>query len=370
MAVVNLVYGITFPLMALVLDGQGVSKTLIGLSTMAQAFAIILLAPMAPGLLRRFAPSRLMQTITVLLALLFLLAGLFPNVWFWFPLRFIIGALTALLWIASEALINDLAEDHWRGRVIGVYASVGAAGFALGPLLLILTGSEGLLPFLSTVIMILLAGIPLFVVTHRRLDQSGSEGQGFWKLFLLAPAVMLANLAYAATAESQLTFFPIFAISLGVSENFSLGLMSIMGMGAMILVMPFSWLADRFDKMGLLALCVLLTMGGFLIMPAMIQYPVGGSLFAFVFGGIEGMIYALGVMLVGERFKGHMLAGATTLFTAFWGAGTVVGPLMTGVGMDQFGADQMALILFLMFTLFLPLPVISWWRNRGVTTDA
>ena len=31
MAVVNLVYGITFPLLALVLDGQGVSKTLIGL---------------------------------------------------------------------------------------------------------------------------------------------------------------------------------------------------------------------------------------------------------------------------------------------------------------------------------------------------
>ena len=33
MAVVNLVYGITFPLLALVLDAQGVSKTLIGLST-------------------------------------------------------------------------------------------------------------------------------------------------------------------------------------------------------------------------------------------------------------------------------------------------------------------------------------------------
>ena len=33
MAVVNLVYGITFPLLALVLDAQNVSKTLIGLST-------------------------------------------------------------------------------------------------------------------------------------------------------------------------------------------------------------------------------------------------------------------------------------------------------------------------------------------------
>jgi len=364
MAVVNLVYGITFPLLALVLDDQGVSKTLIGLSTMAQALAVVVLAPLAPAMLRRFAPSRLMQGVTVLLALLFVVAGLVPNVWFWFPLRFIIGALTALLWISSEALINDLAEEKWRGRVIGIYAAVGSAGFALGPMLLIFTGSTGMLPFYSTSALILCAGIPLFIVAHRPLGHSGEAGHGLWKLFLLAPAIMLANMVYAATAESQLTFFPIFAMSLGVSEDFSLGLMSIMGIGAMILVMPLSWLADHVDRMGLLAVCVLLTMAGLLMMPSLIQQPLIGGVFAFVFGGVEGMLYALGVILVGARFKGAMLAAATTTFTACWGAGTVLGPLMTGVGMDHFGADRMALILFGMFALFLPLPVVSWWRSR------
>ena len=162
MAVVNLVYGITFPLLALVLDAQGTSKTLIGLSTIAQAVAVLLIAPWAPGLLRRFAPSRLMQIVSVFLSILFIIAGLFPNVWFWFPLRFVIGALTAMLWILSETLINDLAEDRWRGRIIGLYAAFGAAGFAMGPLLLILTGSEGMLPFYSTSALILMAGIPLF----------------------------------------------------------------------------------------------------------------------------------------------------------------------------------------------------------------
>ena len=154
MAVVNLVYGITFPLLALVLDAQGVSKTLIGLNTIAQAVAVMLIAPWTPGLLRRFAPSRVMQVVTVALAVLFILAGLFPNVWFWFPLRLVIGASTALLWISSEALINELAEESRRGRIVGLYASIGAAGFALGPLLLILTGSSGMLPFYTTSAMI------------------------------------------------------------------------------------------------------------------------------------------------------------------------------------------------------------------------
>ena len=85
MAVVNLVYGITFPLMALVLDQQGISKTLIGLNTMTQAVAILAIAPFAPRLMVRFSPARIMQSSTVVLALLFVLAGWYPNVYFWFP---------------------------------------------------------------------------------------------------------------------------------------------------------------------------------------------------------------------------------------------------------------------------------------------
>ena len=65
-------------------------------------------------------------------------------------------------------------------------------------------------------------------------------------------------MVYAAAAESVLTFFPLFGMSLGLSENFTLYLLTIVGLGTMILVMPISWLADRVDRMGLLLACVLL----------------------------------------------------------------------------------------------------------------
>ena len=363
MAVVNLVYGITFPLLALVLDAQGTSKTLIGLSTIAQAVAVLVIAPWAPGLLRRFAPSRLMQIVSVFLSILFIIAGLFPNVWFWFPLRFVIGALTAMLWILSETLINDLAEDRWRGRIIGLYAAFGAAGFAMGPLLLILTGSEGMLPFYSTSALILMAGIPLFFVSHKRIGHEKEKADGLWKIFLLAPTIMLINVVYAASAESMITFFPIFGISMGLSESLALGLMTVMGLGAMILTLPISWLADHVDRMSLLVVCLLLTMLGLFFMPQMIQLPLIAGVFAFLFGGVEGMIYVLGLILVGERFKGGALAAATTMFTACWGAGTVVGPLLVGMGMDRYGTNYMAFIILLFFVIFLPLPVAAWVRS-------
>jgi MFS family permease len=364
MAVVNLVYGITFPLLALVLDAQGVSKTLIGLNTIAQAAAVIVIAPWAPGLMRRFAPSRIMQTVTVLLAALFILAGWFPNVWFWFPLRFVIGGMTALLWISSEALINELAEEQWRGRIIGFYASVGAAGFALGPLLLILTGSEGMPPFYATSALILLAGIPLFAVVHRPVGRAEEQYAGLWNVFRLAPTIMLANVVYAASAESLMTFFPLFGMSLGMSQDATLGLLTVMGFGTMILVMPISWLADHVDRMGLLSACVVLTIVGLALMPWLIRIPWVSGAYVFLFGGIEGMIYALGVILVGQRFSGAMLAAATTMFTACWGVGTLLGPLLVGIGMDGMGAGWMPFIVLAMFAVFLPLPVGSYLRVR------
>lgn len=365
MAVVNLVYGITFPLLALVLDGQGVSKTLIGLNTVAQAAAILAVAPLAPRWLIRFDPARLMQWSGLSLAGLFILAGLWQNVWFWFPLRFVIGALTALLWIASEALINTHSDDAWRGRITGIYASVGAAGFAIGPLLLIVTGSSGWAPFLATAGLVAVSALPLLAV-ERAPSMPDATPVGLWRVVRLAPVIMLANVVYAASAESLITFFPLFGAALGLGQPFSLFLMTVTAVGGMVLILPLGWLADHVNRMGLMAACVALTAIGFAIMPWAVVAPVPLALaFVFVFGGVEGMIYALGVALVGERFRGAALAAATTAFTTCWGVGTILGPMVSGAGMDRWGGDALAWIAGAFFVLFLPLPLWAWWRDRS-----
>jgi MFS family permease len=269
-----------------------------------------------------------------------------------------------MLWISSEALINQLAEDRWRGRIIGIYASVGAAGFALGPLLLIATGSEGILPFISTSTLILVAAIPLFVARGYSLAPVGSEKTaGVWKIFMLAPTIMLANIVYAASQESMVTFFPLFGVHMGLSTDFSLWLMTMIAVGSMVLILPLGWLADHVNRMGLLVGCIVLTMLGLLAMPYLIPHTLPAQIFAFVFGGVEGMIYALGVILIGEQFKGAMLAAASTTFTACWAAGTVIGPFLVGVGMDHFGDQHMLTILFFFFAIYLPFPVVAWIRS-------
>ncbi|MCK5326081.1 MAG: hypothetical protein KAJ57_08730, partial [Woeseiaceae bacterium] len=60
MVVVNLVYGLTLPLLSLVLDAEGISKTIIGLSIVAQASAGVVITPFVPRLMTRIGPGRLM----------------------------------------------------------------------------------------------------------------------------------------------------------------------------------------------------------------------------------------------------------------------------------------------------------------------
>lgn len=365
MAVVNLVYGISFPLLALVLDQQGVSKTLIGLNTVVQAAAILMVAPIAPRLMNRFSAASIMQLSALTLAALFLLLGALPSVGLWFILRLLVGAATALLWIASESLINELAEEHWRGRIIAVYSSVGAAGFALGPLLLIATGSDGMLPFVATASLVGLAALPLWMVKATLSPANPGKGYVLWKLFRIAPVVMLANVVYAASVESMITFFPLFGIRMGLSQEVSLLILTTIAVGGMLLVLPLGWLADRVSRLGLLTACVLLSMIGFLLMPWFVQAPLAIVLvYAFCFGGVEGMIYALGVTLVGERFKGQDLALATTAFTVAWGVGTIIGPMLSGIGMDLFGKQVLPFVAASFFALYLPLPLMAWLESR------
>ena len=354
MVIVNLVYGLTLPLLSLVLDAQGINRTMIGLSVVAQASAGVVLAPIMPRLILRTGAARAMRYATILAAATLIALGLLQDIYAWFPLRFLLGGAAAMLWSASEAMINDLAEDNWRGRIIGMYGSAGAAGFALGPLVLLMTGTEGLLPFLVTAAIVTVASLPLFWLRNDT-DADVDGGQvSLRRIFWLVPHIMILNLVYAAAMEAFITFFPLLGIHIGLGEARSLSLLTIFALGGVLLQLPLGWLADHMRRYRLLLLCLITTIAGFLIFPQVVSAPVGGPVFVFALGGAEGMIYALGVILLGQTFRGTDLAAASVLFTGMWGAGMMIGPALVGIGMDLFGNESLPILIAAVYALYLP----------------
>jgi MFS family permease len=354
MVIVNLVYGLTLPLLSLVLDSQGHSKTVIGLSIVAQASGGVLLAPLMPRLIMRFGAARVMQQATLLSAVMLVALGLFQNVYLWLPMRFLLGASGSMLWSASETVINELADNDWRGRIIGMYGSAGAAGFALGPLVLIMTGTEGVLPFFVTAALVVAASLPLFWLTNAANAHGNEDHPSLRRVFRLVPHIMLLNLTYAAAVESFIAFFPLYGIHIGLGEARSLSLLTTFALGGVVLQLPLGWLADHMHRQKLLLTCIVLTIIGFLALPDVITRSVAGPIFVFTLGGVEGMIYALGIILLGQRFRGAELAAASVLYTGMWGAGTMLGPMIVGAGMDALGDSRMPYLIAAIYLIYLP----------------
>ena len=364
MAVTSLIYGFSYPLLALVLERQGVDETLIGLNTATQGLAIFAVAPFASAAIRRLGPARLMLASVGLSLVLFLLLPVFPGVYPWFVIRFLLGAANAFLWIAGEAWINAMAEERTRGRVVGLYATALSAGFTLGPLILAQTGSEGWLPFLVSAALIAASGLPLFFAQSLAPAIEGKPAARLLAFLWLAPTAMVANFTTAAADSALITFLPLYSMGLGLEENLSLYLITALGLGGIACQVPIGWLADHVERRLLLAASVVAILIATLILPFVTALTPWNWLVLFLVGGLLGSFYTLGLVLLGEQFRGAELAGATAVFSSMWSVGSIVGLPVAGGAMDFLPPHGLPLALVVMFLAFLPFPIVSYVHRR------
>lgn len=118
------------------------------------------------------------------------------------------------------------------------------------------------------------------------------------------------------------------------------------------------------NRRWLLVLCVALSTLGFLALPVIIATGWIGLVVCFFFGGVFGMLYSLGLIMLGERFNGPDLLAASAGFSMMWGVGTIVGPTLSGVAMDLIGAPGLIWITAGLLVIFLPMPLLARSAHR------
>lgn len=84
----------------------------------------------------------------------------------------------------------------------------------------------------------------------------------------------------------------------------------------------------------------------------------------FLVGGILGGFYTIGLVLLGEQFRGAELASATAVFSAMWGVGGVVGLPFAGAAMDLLPPHGLPIALVALFLAYLPFPIVGYVRRR------
>ena len=77
----------------------------------------------------------------------------------------------------------------------------------------------------------------------------------------------------------------------------------------------------------------------------------------------------MGTILLGERFRGAQLAGASAAFTAMYAMGVLVGPPSAGFAMDRFGPDGLIYTMITLYVLLLPIVVWVMIRQRRLQNN-
>ena len=369
MAATALIYGLSLPLLALVMHENGVDSTLIGLSTAVQSIGILLVSPFLPVFMGRVGPAALMLGAILVSLVAFLLLPVFSSVTAWFVLRFAIGSAGSVLWVCGEAWINQVATNTTRGRIVAYYSMAVAAGFSLGPFVLSVTGSEGATPFLICASIMLLSALPLLSVLRIGPRLGGERTTGLLRYLLLAPVAMLMCGQYAVVEGILLTFLPLYGMNLGLGEAQALHLIVLMGVGGIVGQLPIGWLADRVDRMMLAAISVFVLGVAAMIMPHVLARPPWNLICMPAFGMVMMGTYTIAMVIIGERFRGADLAAASALFGVMWGAGSFLGPPIGGLAMESAHAHGVPMLLALLYFGFVPFPLIAWLRRRRAAAN-
>lgn len=356
LTVFDVTTGLSYPLLALILDARGVSVALNGLNASMHPLGLVVFAALIPTLAGRLGPWRFAMGCILMTAAMLALLKIWSSLPAWFALRFVLGAAAGGLFAVSEVWINELASGRNRGRVIAVYSSLLSLGFAAGPLLLPATGIAGWPPFLLA-IGFAGAGLAALLGARRGLPPPRIETRASVFQFLaLAPTLLVTAFVFGLFDTATMGLLPLYGVRKGLDQASASYLLGALIAGNLALQFPLGWLADRTSRRAVMTACIALTAAGALLMPGLVDTPWRWPLVVVV-GTTAFGTYTLALARLGDRFSGAALLAGTAALTAMFGLGGIAGPALGGAAMDALGPDGLPLLLAAAYGLLALLAV-------------
>lgn len=368
--VFGLALGLTYPLLSLMMAATGASDFMIGLNGAMTGVGLVLSTLILPRMIRLLGGFNIVALSLVLVAGGLLIFPVSDPATHWFPLRIVFGACLNAIFVVSEAWLNAVTAERIRGRVIGVYATVMAAGFALGPLLLVGLGGAGMAPFLVGAAVI--GGSILAILPLRRRTAAGLTDMQLGTLALFIRSATLLTgvvLIFAFFDAAVMTLIPIYMLRTGFTADIGAAALSAMLIGMVAAQFPVGWLLDRYSRPAVIAGCSLAAAVGCALLPLSLGLPWLLWPLLVLLGGVSFALYTGGLTVLGEHFTGSLLMAGSAVFAFAYGVGGGLGPLVGGAVLGGLGPTAM-MVLFALVFLMLALMVRRWPLAQGATKTA
>jgi len=351
-------FGMTYPLLSLILESRGVSSDMIGINSAMMPIGILLFSPVIPFAAKRFGARNVAITAAIVTALVILSYKVFDTLAAWFLIRLVQGMTISTLFVLSEAWIVGSASDANRGKVVAIYASVLSGSFGAGPLLISFIGIEGWTPFVLGAAVVAIGVIPfIFIREDTHAEPEETHASGIIGFAPRAPMLLAAVGTFAVFDAASLSLFPVYGIQNGLDLTTSANILTALILGNVLLQFPIGWLCDKFPHRFVLAGCALITAVTLVFLPGLINSGLKWPLLILM--GTTGYgVYTVSLAALGDRFSGIDLVNGSASFALVWGFGALIGSVSGGWAMIGFGPHGLPISLALVY-LLLALGV-SW----------
>jgi MFS family permease len=336
-------YFILSPLLLLRLKGADVSSTLAGLFVATGWLGIFIMTPFASSVANRIGRRQCMWLASVMLMLCALLFTLTESLPIWFALNLVSGIAMSLRWVLSEALIAEFCPGDQRGRYVGFFQTMVSATFIIGPALLIWLGTQSAVTLwvvngLNVVGLAWTLLIPK-VPAAQDTDSARVGLHGLWHALLAHPIIMLAGFVGGFFETGVTSILPLYGLALGLGASAAAVMVSISGLGGVVLMIPAGMLADRFKDQAqgrrtLMVWSAAVMLLATLAMPFVAQTPWLAWPVVFVWGGAGGTLYTMAMTDIGSREKGITLVNSTAVLVLTYTLGGLVASGISGALID------------------------------------
>ncbi len=351
--VFGLAFGMTYPLLSLILETRGVSADMIGINSAMMPIGVLLFSSVIPVAAARFGSRNVAIAAALVTALLTIAYKVFDDLAAWFVIRLLMGMTISTLFVLSEAWIVRFSSAAHRGRVVAIYGSVLSASFGAGPALVSWIGIEGWTPFVVGALVLLLGVGPLALVREERaLEPTATRTSGLFTFAGKAPLLLAAVGVFAIFDAATLSLLPVYGIRNGLDVSTASLALSVLIVGNIVLQFPIGYLADRYPRRRVLAGCALVTGITMLLLPLVVATTWMWPLLV-VCGAAGYGVYTVALADLGDRFSGQELVTGSSAFAVMWGCGALFGSVSGGWAMTGFGIHGLPVFLAVIYLVFL-----------------
>ncbi len=270
--------------------------------------------------------------IASIMALSFIVQGLYLNIFYWCFLRIISGFCLAAAYVIIESWLMTDSSPNNKGRILSIYMIALYASQASSQMLIKNINLSSFIPYLLFGVICLISILPVSI-THECPEISKTKSHKL-KIKSIYKQVSLGiigacSAGFILSAIYGLT--PVFAKTNNISVSY---IMSITIAGGFLLQWPLGYISDIIDRRLVL---IFSTLSLFVISILMIIFSHSSAavlILSFLLGGCAFTVYPVSITQVCDRIDQKYISYVIGLLSLIYGIGAILGPVISAYIME------------------------------------